>query len=87
MSSQVVTFEAPEDVVRAFDDAAASMSMSREQVLQNLMEHYLSYDRSFRTSVAKGIEQADASLLIDHAEIEARVRRWEREAEQSERHF
>jgi predicted transcriptional regulator len=84
MSSKVITFEAPEDTVRAFDDAAASMSMSREEALQNLMERYLSYDKAFRASVAVGLQQADANLLIDHEEIEARVRQWELEAEPSE---
>ncbi len=85
MSSQVITFEAPEDTVRAFDDAAASMSMSREEALQGLMEHYLSYDREFRSSVAKGMGQANAGRLIDHSDIEARVRGWELEAREAER--
>ena len=84
MSSKVITFEAPEDTVRAFDDAAASMSMSREEALQNLMERYLSYDKAFRASVAIGLQQADAGLLIDHEEVEARVRQWESEAGPSE---
>jgi predicted transcriptional regulator len=84
MRSKIITFEAPEDTVRAFDDVAASMSMSREEALQNLMERYLSYDNAFRASVAVGLQQADAGRLIDHKQIEARVRQWELEAEPSE---
>ncbi|MEO7029762.1 MAG: hypothetical protein ABI147_10220 [Acidobacteriaceae bacterium] len=83
MSSKVITFEAPEDTVRAFDDAAAAASMSREQVLQNLMERYLAYDKAFRASVQIGLQQADEGLLIDHAEIESRLLRWEQAVESS----
>jgi len=85
MNSKTITFEAPEETVRAFDDAAAAMSKSREQALQELMEHYLAYDTAFRTSVQTGILQADAGLLIDQSEIEARIDRWEHELEPSRR--
>jgi predicted transcriptional regulator len=84
MSSKVISFEAPEATIRAFDDAVASVSMSREEALQGLMESYLAYDKGFRASVATGLQQADAGLLIDQSEIEARIQRWEQELEASE---
>ena len=82
MSSQVITFEAPEDTVRAFDDVAASMSMSREEALQDLMKRCLDYNGAFRASVNLGVQQANAGQLIDQTEMEARVERWEQKADQ-----
>jgi predicted transcriptional regulator len=84
MSTKAVTFEAQEDTLLAFDSATVALSLSREQAPQQLMERFLAYDKSFRSSVAIGLQQADAGLLIDHEEIEARVRQWEKEAEPSE---
>ena len=83
MSMKAITFEASEDTLRAFDDAVASTSLSREEALQSLMESYLAYDKGFRSSVAIGLQQADAGLLLDESEIEARIQGWERELESS----
>jgi len=83
MSSRVITFEAPEETVRAFDDIAASMSMSREEALQNLMERCLNYDGAFRASVNRGVQQANAGLFIDQTDIEAQVQRWEQKIQPS----
>jgi predicted transcriptional regulator len=83
MSMKAITFKAPEDTLRAFDDAVASISLSRDEALQNLMESYLAYDKGFRASVATGLQQADAGLLLDESEIEARIQGWERELESS----
>lgn len=81
MSMKAITFEAPEDTVQAFDDAVASVSLSREEALQSLMESYLSYDKGFRASVAIGLQQADAGLLLDESAIEARIQGWEKKLE------
>lgn len=83
MSMKAITFEASEDTLRAFDDAVASISLSRDEALQSLMESYLAYDKDFRSSVAIGLQQADAGLLLDESEIEARIQGWERELESS----
>lgn len=80
---KAITFEASEDTLRAFDDAVASISLSREEALQSLMENYLAYDKGFRASVAIGLQQADTGLLLDESEIEARINNWERELEPS----
>ncbi|HEY5330562.1 MAG TPA: hypothetical protein VIJ79_11805 [Acidobacteriaceae bacterium] len=69
--------------MRAFDDAVVSISLSRDEALQSLMESYLAYDKGFRASVAIGLKQADAGLLLDESEIEARIQGWERELESS----
>jgi len=73
MNMKAITFEVPEETVREVDDAVASVSLSREEVLQGLMESYLSYDKGFRASVAIGLQQGDAGLLLDESEIEARI--------------
>jgi predicted transcriptional regulator len=73
MSMKAITFEAPEDTVQAFDDAVASVSLSREEALQGLMESYLFHDKGFRASVAIGLQQADAGLLLNDSEIEAHI--------------
>ncbi len=59
MSMKAITFEAPEETLRAFDDAVAATSLSREEALQNLMEDYLAYNKGFRASVANGLQQVD----------------------------
>ena len=83
MSMKAITFEAPEDTLRAFDDAVASISLSREEALQSLMESYLAYDEGFHASVMIGLQQADAGQLLDESEIEARIHGWKRELESS----
>lgn len=84
MSATLVQFEASEETMRAFDDIAASRSMTRQEALRDLLEAHLAYDKAFRASVERGMQQADAGQTVAHSEIRAQLEQWQGELYQSE---
>jgi hypothetical protein len=48
--------------IRDLDDAVASISLSREEASQSLMENYLANDKNFSASIASDFQQVDADF-------------------------
>jgi predicted transcriptional regulator len=55
--------------------AASERGRAADQLVQEIVEAYLSHDKWFRAEVKKGLEQLDSGQSISHDEVVTRIER------------
>jgi len=70
---KTVSFRTDAKKVKALDALAASQDRDRSYLLNEAIDQYLDLQQYHIRLIEEGIRQADAGMLIDHAEVAKRV--------------
>ena len=72
---KTVSFRTDSKKVAALDSLASLQDRDRSYLLNQAVDNYLDLQQYQIALIEKGIEQADAGELVDHAEVEKMVAR------------
>lgn len=67
---KTVSFRTDSKKVEALDALAASQERDRSYLLNQAIDSYLELQQYHIELIEKGVQQADAGDLVDHAEVE-----------------
>jgi predicted transcriptional regulator len=71
----MISTRTDESTIVALDEIAANMDMTRSDVMNEAMRHYIDYITWFKTEVQRGIADADAGRMVSHEEAMARFQK------------
>ena len=83
MSSQVITFEAPEALIATIDEIAANRDVDRAAILRDALDGYLTEYRELKADLEEADRQIAAGETVPHEEMVAWFRSKQDEVERS----
>jgi RHH-type rel operon transcriptional repressor/antitoxin RelB len=78
MDKLTVSFRIDQDKVEALDTLAEALDRDRTYLLNEAVGAYLDVQRWHIEHIERGIRQADAGKLVDHAKVKKMVAGWRR---------
>lgn len=73
---KATTIRMEDTVLDRVDSLAKSVNRSRTWVINQAVEHFLSYEEWFVREVESGIKEAEAGSLATHDEVAGRFAKW-----------
>jgi predicted transcriptional regulator len=78
MDKLTVSFRIDQDKVEALDTLAEALDRDRTYLLNEAVGAYIDVQRWHIEQIERGIRQADAGKLVDHAKVKKMVAGWRR---------
>jgi predicted transcriptional regulator len=78
MDKLTVSFRIDEDKVEALDTLAEALDRDRTYLLNEAVGAYLDVQRWHIEQIERGVRQAEAGKMVDHAKVKKMVAGWRR---------
>ncbi|MDR2869040.1 MAG: ribbon-helix-helix protein, CopG family [Deferribacteraceae bacterium] len=71
----MISTRADEDIITAIDEIAANMEMTRSDVVNEAMRHYIDYIMWFKDEVQRGKDDINAGCIVSHEDAISRFKK------------